>query len=138
MKELCEGDLIEIIERPYSVKRGRPERLFCLGEKGFNYLKEMNEIDEFMQVDQIRFDIGQNLDHQIGVNWVLIHALVLERFQPLKVRYLSPNKSFQADNGKKVPLVNESIPDPIIISKRNNFISISAFLLFTICKESMG
>lgn len=122
MKELSEEDLVEIIERPYSAKRGRPERLFCLGKKGFNYLKEMKEIDESMRVDQIRLDIGQNLDHQIGVNWVLIHAQNIEQFQPLKVRYLLPNKSSQTDNGKKVPLVNESIPDPVIISKRNNFI----------------
>ncbi len=138
MKELCEGDLIEIIERPYSVKRGRPERLFCLGEKGFNFLKDENEIDESLRVDQISFEIGQNLEHQIGVNWVLINALNLEQYRPLKIRYLSPNKSFQPASGKDTPLVNESIPDPIIISKRNNFISISAFLLFTICKESMG
>ena len=109
MKSLTGAGLVNAVERPFSEGRGRPGRLYSLSQKGADFLKSEGVLEASISFDKIRWDSARSLEHQIGVNWVLIHATLLEHFSALKVRSLSPTSPSQPDGENGIPIVHEKV-----------------------------
>lgn len=73
---------METLRRPLGRKRGRPEELLCLAEKGFDVLKERNVLDPSLSYNAVAADAIHCQNHQLLMNWFRIHLEQVQRVLP--------------------------------------------------------
>lgn len=109
MKNLLDLNFVESIQRSFTGARGRPEGLFCLSQKGVDLLHENRMFDPLISLERIQWKGWQSLEHQIGVNWVLIHTKVLERSTHLKVNHISHTSPIYPDCKSSEPFIHDTV-----------------------------
>ena len=89
---LINQELISARERSYGNRRGRPEDLLFLTEPGYDFL-----LNEYGHMERKSEPVGKSLnsmfiEHDLLVNWFLIHLIQIEREVPqLSVKFLIQN-----------------------------------------------
>jgi len=82
MKTFKKAGLVETLRRPLGRKRGRPEELLCLTEKGFDALKEENILDPSLLYDAVAANAIHCPNHQLLMNWFRIHLEHVQKVLP--------------------------------------------------------
>jgi len=82
MKAFKKAGLVETLTRLLGRKRGRPEDVLCLAEKGFDTLKERNVLDPSLLYDAVAADAIHCQQHQLLMNWFRIHLEQAQRVSP--------------------------------------------------------
>jgi hypothetical protein len=131
MKSLVEADIIHPIERAFSGTQGRPEKLFTLSKNGVQFCIENQLIDPSISPDRILWDSLHSLEHQLNVNWVLIHAMVLERFRELKIHHISHTSPLHPPSENGAPFLKNFIP---VNDQKDNTVGFIPDALITITR----
>jgi len=122
VKAYKKAGLVEVIRRQLGRKRGRPEELLGLTEKGFVILKEQNLFEPHLSYEAVISAGIHCPDHQLLINWFRIH---LQQVQRVLARW---NHDFFASSSPLLPLdpeerpvLNEYIPSTSNKGKLVNF-----------------
>lgn len=110
MKQYLELEYVETISRSYTGSKGRPESLYCLSKKGVKILTENQLFDPLISYEKIVWEGKHNLEHQIGVNWVLIYVSILERFRDLIIHHISHTSPFHPETENGIPFIYDFVP----------------------------
>ncbi|MBC2714945.1 MAG: hypothetical protein HF978_06510 [Desulfobacteraceae bacterium] len=91
LRHLIGQGIVSSSKRIYSEKRGRPEDIIFLTKEGRQFFLKQYGIASTDKDDDKTFDIG-SIDHELLLNWVLIHFIHLENETPdMSIKWLTLN-----------------------------------------------
>jgi len=127
---VAEGLLADTARGP-GQRRGRPERVVSLGERGVAILQERKLIDPQTPPEVIIGDGVPSQAHQLLLNWVRAHLHHIETVIPgLKARFLAHNSPFLPAGFSNLSVITDPVsgrvePQSIISLKPDAAFSIS-------------
>lgn len=92
MRYLLDDGMICIRQRPYGQKKGRPENLLSLTDKGWKIFLGQNgeSYPKYSQIEKTMDTIF--IEHELLLNWGLIHLIQIERkIDQLSIKFLTQN-----------------------------------------------
>ena len=110
VKALYDAGLVNSKQRGFSSSKGRPELVISLSEKGARILQSESGIDPVIPIDQLTGVAITHIEHQLLINWVIIHLLHIERKIPsLSVSFYSSTTPFLPRRKDGRPLISDSV-----------------------------
>jgi len=112
LRHLENGQLIIMKERGFGTGRGRRENIIILAQKGLELLRHKEILSEHATYITDKTTDSIFVDHDLLVNWFLIHLLQIERDNPqFAIRHLtSSSHTLKMGNADK-PLLQEHFAD---------------------------
>lgn len=111
LRILSEADLVRTDSRGRGRSRGRPERITSLTDHGVDLLRSEGILRWEVSNHHVTMDKLRNLEHQILLNWFLVHLVYLEKKTPkLSVRFLAGNSPFLQRNSKGQSPISDYAP----------------------------
>ncbi|RJR23651.1 MAG: hypothetical protein C4582_05310 [Desulfobacteraceae bacterium] len=111
LRKLEQQGLVLSATTGFGRKRGRPEKLISLTEKGANMVRAENPELKSLSTNHFTGENIRCLDHHLLTNWFRIHLDHIQIVIPqLSVDFLSPASPFQEKALDGQPLVSERLP----------------------------
>jgi len=130
---LDQKEMVNIYHRPLNGNQGRPDKIYTISQKGINYLKDSEILNNTISLNSISTKESSNLEHEILINWFRIHLQYIDKCLPdLETEFISASSLFLPSKNNGQPLIAEEIeiddsneefiPDGVfsILNKKHN------------------
>lgn len=126
-----EQGLVENLARGYGRSRGRPETFWSLTEHGIALLNDEDILPSAANtLERCARDGIRCIDHQLLLNWFLIHLKALTQSIPeIDAEFLAPNSPFCPVLRKGISVTYERIPDPLFPGREVSLMPDGVFAL---------
>lgn len=100
--DLIKTGLLDVLPRPYSGSKGRPENLYVISPKGVEILRDEGILAPKIPLNRVLWEARQSIEHQLAANWFLVAAEKMKEVTDLDVEYISQTSPFTpvGENGK--------------------------------------
>ena len=131
VSRLFKNGLVNLSPRNYSTNNGRPENIISISEKGIQFLKKQNLIDNNIPIEKFTLSNQYNIEHELLGNWFRIGLSCLSiKISDLTTDFISPSTPFLPLKKNGFPLISENfkqqnqsinfVPDGVFYIKSNN------------------
>jgi hypothetical protein len=108
IRHLLNKKIINVRQRPYGQKKGRPENLIILTNKGYEIFFGEHESSGSNFFQREKFTDPIFIEHELLLNWALIHLIEIERqINRFSIKYLTQNlASLESQPGSKLEIAD--------------------------------
>lgn len=113
-RTLVDENILQTLPAAPDRRRGRPQGVFGVDQRGFELLREKGVLSESLSFEQVSGEaIIPQAGPQILMNWCRVHLVhMTEAIPKLSVRFLSCNSPFALDTGRGTALIRDRVSMP--------------------------